>query len=65
MNQFLFRNGLFSLMLALMMGIMAIYLGFNALKRINHSIDEEFELCNNNIAVALVSGSFIISPGIF
>ena len=52
-------------MLALMMGIMAIYLGFNALKRINHSIDEEFELCNNNIAVALVSGSFIILPGIF
>jgi uncharacterized membrane protein YjfL (UPF0719 family) len=64
MNQFLFWNGLFSLTLALVMGIMAIYLGFNAFKRINHSIDEEFELRNNNIAVALVSGSFIISLGI-
>jgi uncharacterized membrane protein YjfL (UPF0719 family) len=64
MNQFLFWNGLFSLTLALVMGIIAIYLGFNAFKRINHSIDEEFELRNNNIAVALVSGSFIISLGI-
>jgi uncharacterized membrane protein YjfL (UPF0719 family) len=64
MNYFLFWNGLFSLMLAMVMGIIAIYLGFNAFKRINHSIDEEFELRNNNIAVALVSGSFIISLGI-
>lgn len=64
MNQFLFWNGLFSLMLAMLLGILAIYLGFNAFKRINTTIDEEFELRNNNIAVALVSGSFIISLGI-
>lgn len=64
MNQFLFWNGLFSLALAMLMGIMAIYLGFNAFKRINTTIDEEFELRNNNIAVALVSGSFIVSLGI-
>lgn len=64
MNQFLFWNGLFSLVLALLLGIMTIYLGFNAFKRINSSIDEEFELRNNNIAVAVVSGSFIVSLGI-
>ena len=64
MNQFLFWNGLFNLLLALLLGIMAIYLGFNAFKRINTTIDEEFELRNNNVAVAVVSGSFIISLGI-
>lgn len=64
MNQFLFWNGLFSLVLAMLLGIMAIYLGFNAFKRINKTIDEEFELRNNNVAVALVSGSFIVSLGI-
>jgi uncharacterized membrane protein YjfL (UPF0719 family) len=64
MNQFLFWNGLFSLALAMLLGIMAIYLGFNVFKRINTTIDEEFELRNNNIAVALVSGSFIVSLGV-
>ncbi len=64
MNQFLFWNGLFSLALAMLLGILAIYLGFNAFKRINSGIDEEFELRNNNIAVAVVSGSFIVSLGI-
>ena len=64
MNQFLFWNGLFSLVLALLLGIATIYLGFNAFKRINSSIDEEFELRNNNIAVALVCAAFIVSLGI-
>ena len=64
MNQFLLWNGLFSLLLAMVLGILAIYLGFNAFKRFNTKIDDEFELRNNNIAVALVSGSFIISLGI-
>ena len=64
MNQFLLWNGLFSLLLAMVLGILAIYLGFNAFKRFNSKVDEEFELRNNNIAVATVSGSFIISLGI-
>ena len=57
-------NGIFSLLLALELGLLAIYLGFNAFKVLNRGIDEEFELCNNNAAVALVSGSFILSLGI-
>jgi len=64
MNQFLFWNGFFSLVLAMLLGIMTIYLGFNAFKRINSKIDEEFELRNNNIAVAVASGSFIVALGI-
>ena len=64
MNQFLLLNGICSLILAMILGLLAIYLGFNAFKRINSGIDEELELRNNNIAVALVSGSFIISLGI-
>ena len=64
MNQFLIWNGIFSLLLALGLGLLAIYLGFNAFKVLNHGIDEEFELRNNNVAVALVSGSFIFSLGI-
>jgi uncharacterized membrane protein YjfL (UPF0719 family) len=64
MNQFLLWNGLFSLLLALILGITAIYLGFSAFKFLNSHVDEEFELRNNNIAVALVSASFIVSLGI-
>ena len=64
MNQFLIWNGLFSLFLALGLGLLAIYLGFNVFKYLNRSIDEEFELRNNNVSVALVSGSFIFSLGI-
>ena len=64
MNQFLIWNGIFSLLLALGLGLLAIYLGFNAFKVLNRGIDEEFELRNNNVAVALVSGSFIFSLGI-
>jgi uncharacterized membrane protein YjfL (UPF0719 family) len=64
MSQFLIWNGLFSLTLALLLGVLAIYLGYNAFKRLNPQVDEEFELRNNNIAVALVSGSFILSLGI-
>jgi uncharacterized membrane protein YjfL (UPF0719 family) len=64
MNPYLLWNGIFSLLLALTLGILAIYLGFNAFKAINHGIDEEFELRNNNIAVALVSGAFIVALGI-
>ncbi len=64
MNQFLLWNGIFSLLLALSLGLLAIYLGFNAFKVLNRGIEEEFELRNNNVAVALVSGSFIFSLGI-
>jgi uncharacterized membrane protein YjfL (UPF0719 family) len=64
MSQFLIWNGLFSLTLGLLLGVLAIYVGFNAFKRLNPQVDEEFELRNNNIAVALVSGSFILSLGI-
>ena len=64
MNQFLIWNGLFSLFLALGLGLLAIYLGFNVFKYLNRSIDEEFELRDNNVSVALVSGSFIFSLGI-
>ena len=64
MNQFLLWNGLFSLLLAMLLALTAIFLGFNAFKFMNTHVDEEFELRNNNIAVALVSGSFIVSLGI-
>ncbi len=64
MNQFLIWNGIFSLLLALALGLLAIYLGYTAFKFLNRGIDEEFELRNNNIAVAIVSGSFIFSIGI-
>ena len=57
-------NGIFSLLLALRLGLLMTYPGFNAFKVLNRGIDEEFELCNNNAAVALVSGSFILSLGI-
>jgi uncharacterized membrane protein YjfL (UPF0719 family) len=64
MNQFLLWNGLLSLMLAMLLGTLAIYIGFNAFKRINPQVDEEFELRSNNIAVGIVSASFIVSLGI-
>lgn len=64
MNQFLIWNGIFALLLSLLLGLLAIYLGYSGLKLLTRNIDEEFELRNNNIAVAVVSGSFILSLGI-
>lgn len=64
MNQFLIWNGIFALLLSLVLGLVAIYLGYSGFKLLTRDIDEEFELRNNNIAVAITSGAFIVALGI-
>ena len=53
--------GILQLILSLMIGLAFIYTGFRFFHKRIKSIDEISELKNNNIAVAILNGSIIIS----
>ncbi len=55
--------GVISLSLSVVMGIVTISIGFFIFGRITGSINEEEELLNNNIAVAILYASFIFALG--
>ncbi|MBU2512751.1 DUF350 domain-containing protein [bacterium] len=55
--------GIISLVLSMVMGIVTIAIGFFFFGRITGNINEEEELLNNNIAVAILYASFIFALG--
>ena len=63
MQLLLFVNGLFAVLLALAIGVVVAVLGYRAVLRLDPSIDEEAELRSGNLAVAIVTGSFIFALG--
>ena len=57
-------SGLLTLIVAVILGVFAVYLGFYIFQRFNPKIDEPAELENNNIAVAILNGAFILALGL-
>ncbi len=57
-------SGISTLLLSLIMGIFILFIGFKMFSGLSKNINEEKEIKNNNIAVAILSGSFIFAMGI-
>ncbi len=57
-------SGISTLLLSLIMGIFILFIGFKMFSGLSKNINEENEIKNNNIAVAILSGSFIFAMGI-
>jgi len=64
MNLLVVLSGISTLLLSLLLGIFILFLGFKIFSGFSKSIDEEYELKQNNIAVAILSGSFILALGL-
>ena len=56
-------SGILSLLLSVVLGILTVFLGFYIFGKITGSIDEEKELLDNNIAVAIMNACFIFGLG--
>ena len=63
MQWLLLINGFFAVLLALAVGVVVTVLGYRALLRLDASLDEEQALRSGNVAVAIVTGSFIFALG--
>lgn len=63
MNLLLMLSAFSTIVLSLVLGVFVLFLGFRLFSRFSINIDEESELQNNNISVALLSGSLIFSLG--
>ena len=61
---YIILSGLLTLALSLSLGVFVVYLGFYIFQKFNTDIDEAKELENNNIAVAILNGSFILALGL-
>ena len=61
MDLLVILNGIATLIFALIFGILALYLGFKAMSLFLRKINEDEELLSNNIAVAILHGSFIFA----
>lgn len=57
-------SGISTLLLSLVLGIFILFIGFKMFSGLSKNINEENEIKNNNIAVAILSGSFILAMGI-
>ncbi|MDA3938739.1 MAG: DUF350 domain-containing protein [Spirochaetia bacterium] len=57
-------SGISTLLLSLLLGIFILFIGFKMFSGLSKNINEENEIKNNNIAVAILSGSFIFAMGI-
>ena len=57
-------SGISTLILSLILGIFVLYIGFKMFSTLSRTINEEEELQKNNIAVAILSGSFIFAMGL-
>ncbi len=64
MNLLLVLSGISTLLLSLLLGILIIFTGFKIFSGFSKAIDEEEEIQKNNIAVAILSGSFIFAMGL-
>lgn len=63
MNPTVLFSAVATIIVSLVMGVFVLFLGFRLFSRFTHSINEEEELQNNNIAVAILCGSLIFSLG--
>lgn len=61
MNLTVLLSAITTVIFSLILAIFVLFLGFRLFSRLTRTIDEEEELQNNNIAVALLSGSLIFS----
>ncbi len=61
MDLMLLIAGLAQLIISLAVGIVFVFAAFNFFKSLTKNIDEMKELTNNNISVALLSGSIVFS----
>ena len=64
MNFLVVLSGISTLFLSLILGIFILFTGFKIFSSLSKNINEEEELQKNNIAVAILSGSFIFSMGL-
>ncbi|MCK5154136.1 MAG: DUF350 domain-containing protein [Spirochaetales bacterium] len=64
MNLLVVLSGISTLLLSLILGIFILFIGFKMFSGLSKTINEEEEIQNNNIAVAILSGSFIFAMGI-
>lgn len=64
MNMLVILSGISTLLLSLILGIFILLIGFKMFSGLSKSINEENEIQNNNIAVAILSGSFIFAMGL-
>ena len=63
MDMLLIASGIATLLFSLIVGVFSLYLGFKFFTVLTKDIDEEAEIKENNIAVAIMAGSFIFSVG--
>lgn len=63
MDMLLIASGIATLLFSLIVGVFALYLGFKFFSVLTRDIDEEAEIKENNIAVAVLAGAFIFSIG--
>lgn len=64
MNMLVVLSGISTLFLSLILGIFILFIGFKMFSGLSKTIQEEDEIKNNNIAVAILSGSFIFAMGL-
>ena len=64
MNLLVVLSGISTLILSLILGIFILFIGFKMFSGLSKTINEEEELQKNNIAVAILSGSFIFAMGL-
>ena len=64
MNFLVVLSGISTLLLSLILGIFILFTGFKMFSSLSKNINEEEELQKNNIAVAILSGSFIFAMGL-
>lgn len=64
MNLLVVLSGISTLLLSLILGIFILFIGFKMFSGLSKSLNEEDEIQENNIAVAILSGSFIFAMGI-
>lgn len=63
MDWFVIFSGVATLFLSLFLGIFVLYWGYHLFSRFTRNMDEEKELLQNNVSVAILAGSFIFSLG--
>jgi uncharacterized membrane protein YjfL (UPF0719 family) len=63
MDLLIVLSGISTLFLSLVLGILILFIGFKMFSGLSKTINEEAEIQKNNIAVAILSGSFIFAMG--
>jgi uncharacterized membrane protein YjfL (UPF0719 family) len=64
MNLYLVVVGIIQILVSICVAILVFFLGFKALSKFTKEYDDEKEIGNNNVAVAIVSAMFLVCIGI-